>query len=37
MINTSGSNADGLKNIGEQLGNFFGNALKGLDEGFEKL
>ena len=37
MTNTSGSNADGLKNIGEQLGNFFGNALKGLDEGFEKL
>ncbi len=26
-----------MKNIGEQLGNFFGSALKGLDEGFEKL
>lgn len=37
MTNTSGFNADGLKNFGEQLGNFFGNALKGLDEGLEKL
>ena len=26
-----------MKNVGEQLGNFFGNLLKGIDEGIDKL